>query len=52
MTPQQTMALRANENDEFNFYAMERIYEKGLDPFKTQDLYERYVRRVCRKKSA
>lgn len=53
MTPQQTLALKANENDDFNtFYAIERAYEKENDPFKALAVYERYERRACRQKSA
>ena len=53
MTPQQTLALKANQNDDFNtFYAIERILEKETDPFKALQLYERYERQVCRQKSA
>lgn len=53
MTPQQTLALKANQNDDFNpFYAFERILEKENDPFKALAVYERYERQVCRQKSA
>ncbi len=51
MTPQQTLALKANENDDFNlFYAIERI--KDNDPFKALETLERFQRRACRQKSA
>ncbi|GAA3643682.1 hypothetical protein [Flavivirga jejuensis] len=53
MTPQQTLAFKVNQNDEFNpFYAIERILEKESDPFKALDVLERFERRDCRQKSA
>ncbi|GAB1856125.1 hypothetical protein MHTCC0001_09600 [Flavobacteriaceae bacterium MHTCC 0001] len=54
MTPQQTLALKANQNDDFNplYTAYERILEKENDPFKALETYERYERRVCRFQSA
>lgn len=52
MSPQETLALQANLNDEFNFYAMERILVRDYDDFKTQDLYIRFVRRYGVQKSA
>ena len=53
MTPQDTLALKANQNDDYNhFHAIERILEKENDPFKALELYERYERRVCRQQSA
>lgn len=53
MTPQDTLALKANQNDDFNkFYAFERILEKESDPFKALETYERFERRSCRQKSA
>lgn len=53
MTPQQTLALKANQNDDFNqFYAIERILEKESDPFKALEMYERFERQVGRQQSA
>lgn len=49
MTPQETLALKANQNDDFNtFYALERILEKDSDPFKALATYERFERQACR----
>ena len=53
MTPEQTTAIKANQNDDFNlFYTFERILEKENDPFKALEMYERFERRFCRQKSA
>ncbi|WP_406684314.1 hypothetical protein N1F78_00885 [Seonamhaeicola sp. MEBiC1930] len=42
MTPQDTLALKANQNDEFNLYAMEHaVYEEAINPFKQLDCYEK-----------
>ncbi len=52
MSPQETLALKANQNDEFNLFAMERaVYQETENPFKQLDCYER-ERQTCVRISA
>jgi hypothetical protein len=53
MTPEQTLATKANQNDEFNpFFAYERFLDEENDPFKVLAKYERYERQVRLRHSA
>lgn len=53
MTPEQTLANKANQNDDFNpFLALERFLDDESDPFKVLAKFERYERQVRRQKSA
>ena len=53
MTPQQILATKANQNDEFNpFNVFERFLDEENDPFKALRLYEHYESQVCHQLSA